>query len=129
MNGDNMMIGFLFLFLTILISRILNERATKKLTQEKKAELIDLFSQNRIYGLIIIISILALYFLVIKMNFFEVHLAFGIYTGLIVLFLIVTTFLAFRKLRSNGFPIDYINSFLITTAIKFIGIVVFLLLL
>jgi hypothetical protein len=46
---DNFMIAFVIVLVTMFVARTINEKATKKLDQGKKAELIDLFSNSRIY--------------------------------------------------------------------------------
>ncbi|MBI3233782.1 MAG: hypothetical protein HYZ42_07035, partial [Bacteroidetes bacterium] len=56
-----LLLSFFLLFLSIFIARIITEKATQALTEEKKLALIDLFSENRIYSLGIILGIFAIY--------------------------------------------------------------------
>ena len=56
---DNFIIAFIIFLVFSFASRVINENGNKKLDQEKKAALIDLFSGSRIYSLGILICIVA----------------------------------------------------------------------
>lgn len=123
------MIGFLIVLVILLVSRAMNEKALKNLTQEKKAELIDLFSKDRIYNLLALIFIIALFFANTKLNLIDSTLSFTIYMILLFAFMIITGFLAFKKLKANNYPDSYIRSFILTSSIRFVGLIVFFMLL
>jgi hypothetical protein len=59
---ENYMIGFVIVLVSSFMSRMINEKAIMKLDQLKKAELVDLFSGDRIYTLGILIVIVVLFF-------------------------------------------------------------------
>ena|SRR5687767_12310955 len=122
---DNYMIGVLVLLVCVLIARILNDRANKKLDQSKKAELIDLFSKSSAYHFGILIAILSLFYLNIKMNCIGPTLALTIYTIFFVLFFIGISYLYHKKLKDNNFPESYIRLYLLSICIRFLGIAAF----
>jgi len=122
---DNIITSVLIFLGLIFISRILNEKANKQLDDSKKAELVDLFSKNRIYNSGILITIFLSFFICNKFKLIDPDLNFGLYIGLILIFLIVSAMTSFKKLKNNNFPNSYIKSYIITTSIKFIGIIFF----
>ncbi|MBO9703183.1 MAG: hypothetical protein J7604_23415 [Sporocytophaga sp.] len=122
---DYAMIAILVMLGIMFLSRTLNENANKKLDQDKKAELVDLFSKDRIYNFGILIIIISIFFINIKLNLIDQYLNYGIYIGSVVIFMIVSTYLSFRKLKKNNFPDSYIKSYITVTTIRFLGIVIF----
>ncbi len=119
------MIAILVILGIMFLSRTLNENANKKLDQDKKAELVDLFSKDRIFNFGILIIIVLIFFINIKLNLIDPILNYGIYIGSILTFLTVSTFLSFKKLKKNNFPDSYIRSYITITTIRFLGIVIF----
>ncbi|WP_028980201.1 hypothetical protein [Sporocytophaga myxococcoides] len=122
---DYGMIAILVILGIMFLSRTLNENANKKLDQDKKAELVDLFSKDRIFNFGILIIIVLIFFINIKLNLIDPILNYGIYIGSILTFLTVSTFLSFKKLKKNNFPDSYIRSYITITTIRFLGIVIF----
>lgn len=125
---DNFTISFLGLLGCILISRAINEKAIKKLDQDKKSTLIDLFSNGSSYRLGILIGIVVLYFLSLKFNLMKPTMTYIIYIVLLLIFMIISSYGAYKKLKENNFPDSYINSYLLSTTIRFMGLIVFFLL-
>jgi hypothetical protein len=122
---DELTIGFIFILVVILISRILNVKANKMLDQEKKAELIDLFSKHQIYTLGILIVIISGYFIALKFNLLNPQVINIIYLILVFGFIIMSGALSFRKLKNNGFPDSYVKLNLAATSIRFFGLMIF----
>ncbi len=123
---DNFMPSFIIFLVLILVSRVINEKANKKLTQEKKAELIDLFSKNRITTYAFIIVIFAAYYLILEYDLFDLYISLAIYVLLLVSLLIFNARSAMVKLKTNDFPKSYIKSYVLASMIRFIAIFVFL---
>jgi hypothetical protein len=119
------MIGVILLLGINLISRLVNEKATGKLEQDKKAALVDLFSKNRIYTFGIIIGIIVLLVLNQKLKFIDFWIAYSIYIVSVLCLIIVSNYSSYKKLKENDFPEEYIKSYLISTSLRFIGIVIF----
>lgn len=119
------MIAFVLLLGLIFISLTINEKATKKLDQDKKAALIDLFSSGRIYTFGILIGIIVLFFLSMRFNLIDPLITYIIYIVSIFAFIIITSIFSYRKLKANDFPDSYIKSYLFSTSLRFIGLVIF----
>jgi hypothetical protein len=122
---DNFMIAFVLLLGLIFISRTINEKATKKLDQDKKAALIDLFSNGRIYTFGILIGIIVLFFLSMRFNLIDPLITYIIYIVSLFTFIIITSIFSYKKLKANDFPDTYIKSYLLSTSLRFIGLVIF----
>lgn len=123
---DNFIIAFIIFLSSSFIARTMNEKSLKKLNQDQKAELLDLFSSERIYQFGILILIVILFLLNIKLNFVNQTVAYVIYIFLLISFVIITSVLAYKKLKKFNFPQDYIKTYITTTAIRFIGLILFL---
>ena len=122
---DNFMISFMVLLVFIFGTRIISEKANKKLSVEKKAELIDLFSNTRTRTFGLIILIIGLYFLALKFQILPPSLTMALYLILLLAFIGYNTVAAQRKLKENDFPDEFIKSYLLTSTLRFIGILIF----
>src|SRR6267154_2918382 len=123
MHMDNFMIAFVLLLVFMFVSRSMNEKANKKLDQAKKAELIDLFSKDRIWTFGTLIVIISLFFISIRFDLVDPVISYVAYVVLIFAFIVVTGISSYRKLKRNGFPDSYIQSYLITTSLRVVGLV------
>lgn len=123
---EKFMFAVVAMLVLILVSRWLNERAMKKLSVEEKARLIDLFSSQRVWNFGLIILMLVGYYTVIVMKLVEQELGLSIY------FVVLLGFMIFSALRSRsllinaGFDEAYQHSFLISTGLRLLSILVFL---
>lgn len=122
---DGFMIAFLFFLGTIFLSRWLSDRANKALDQQKKAELVDLFSNTRLASFGILAVIILVFFGSIKFQWVDPFVSYLLYTVAIVTFLVISSLQSVRKLRSANFPEAFIRSFLLSTLVRFIGLIVF----
>ena len=122
---DNLLIGYLFLFAVIFITKILNDKANKKLDADKKAELIDLFSTSKYYSYGILFGILLLFFLNIKLHYID------LVTSMILLFififfqLFISGYTYYHKLKKRHFPEEYITLFITTIIVRSAGLGIF----
>ena len=123
------MIAFLLILGLFFTSRAMNEKATKKLDQDKKAALIDLFSESRISTFGILIGIIIFFFISLEFKLLNPLLTYVIYIIMICAFLIITSYLSYKKLKENNFPDFYIKYYILSTSIRFVGLVIFFLLL
>jgi hypothetical protein len=126
---DNHMLAF-FVFITcLLLSRIVNTNAIKKLEMDKKAALVDVFSKNTFLTIGILIAIFAFYFLSINYELFDLFWTNVIYLTALVIYMLVMALYAFRKLKENDFPDFYIRAYILSTTLRFLGLGLFLVLL
>lgn len=122
---DNFMIAFILLLGSILIAQFVNEKAIKNLDQLKKAELTDLFSKNRIYTMVILICIITIFFISLRFQLIDPFISTIVYIIAIFCFLVINGYLSYKKLKENAFPDSYIKSYLLSTTIRFLGLVIF----
>ena len=104
------------------ISRVISERALKRLTTEEKAKLLDAFSGYRIFNMVIVLS---LFFLVLAGDRFLPQLRTKLWPAFMVLLalvLVTMSSLSYRKLKNLNMPAAYIKSFLLSTGVQYIGL-------
>ena len=106
-------------------SRLIQDSANRKLENDKKALLVDLFSKNRTALLGSLFLIIGLFLLNTQYGWIDDGLAFFAYISLILLFITITSINAYGKLKVNAFPMNYIRAFLIATAIRVLGMMAF----
>lgn len=121
---ENLTIYFIIFFVTIILSRIVSERALKRLDTEEKGRLLDSFSSYRLYNTYISIGLVIAYFVVAD-YFWQGS------TTLILVFICLfftvsatITVLSYRKLKSLNMPQYYNNSFLLRVGIQYFGLAV-----
>ncbi len=123
---DHFMLAFLLLMGSIFLSRYFNDRAIQKLEQDKKAQLVDLFSSRRNYSTFILFGIVALFFAVIHFNWLDAFLTYVIYALSIIVYMVVNGYRSYQQLKQLQFPDFYIRAYLLSTFIRFASIVIFL---
>lgn len=123
---DHFMLAFLLLIGSIFLSRYVNDRAIQKLEQDKKAQLVDLFSNRRNYSTFILFGIVALFFAVIHFNWLDAFLTYVIYALSIIVYMVVNGYRSYQQLKQLQFPDFYIRAYLPSTFIRFASIVIFL---
>jgi tetratricopeptide (TPR) repeat protein len=105
----------------IMISRLIMETATKKLDSEMKVKLLDAFSDQRKYALIVGLPLLIIYLLVLK--FFPdytwaIILGFG---ACYMLYYIWKSTRNYKKVKELGVPSDYLGKYKAAIIIVFLG--------
>lgn len=119
------MIAILGMLLTALASRKINQKANEKLSEEKKAKLVDLFSKSGIYNFGVLIVILALYFGNIKFKWMALSASSFIFMVFIICFLMANAYRTYTKLKIHDFSDSYIKQNLIASAVRFLGLLFF----
>lgn len=108
----------------ILFARYLNNKAVKKLSAEKKVELIDLFSSGRMLALFFPLALMVLLYGSMKFNVIPEPYNLYIYFGLIVIYAGVRNYEMHKKLKDNDFEKGFRKEILISSAIRMLGILV-----
>lgn len=119
-------IPIIILLISILSGRIINEKSYKLLTVEKKSDLIDVFSNFRIYGFVFIILLIAMLFLFPYFNILNNFYTTIIYIFGIVIYFISMSTVSYKKLKSNDYPARFIKLYIISMLIRFAGLSLFL---
>jgi hypothetical protein len=126
---DNFIAAFILMLGLNFIAQFINNKALKKLDEENKLLLIDLFAASRINTFAVLFGIIVLFLLNLKFQMINARVSLLIYLFLLITFVIVTTSMAYKKLKANGFSDDFISSYIISTSVRFLGLIFFLLLL
>ena len=122
---DNFMVSIMVFLVSIIVARIINDRAIKKLENDKKVELIDLFSRSSVLTYLPLILIMGLYFLVLKYQVFDFRVSLSVYMLLLLVYIAYNAKKSNEKLKSADFPASFIKSYLLATSIRFFGILLF----
>ncbi len=126
---DNFIAAFILMLGLNFIAQFINNKALKKLDEENKLLLIDLFAASRINTFAVLFGIIVLFLVNLKFQMINARVSLLIYLFLLITFVIVTTSMAYKKLKANGFNDDFIRSYIISTSVRFLGLIFFLLLL
>jgi hypothetical protein len=119
---DRYIIGTLVFLGLHFASRFISDRATKHLNQEKKAELLDLFSGTNKYSMVLLIALVLLYFLSIRNQWFDPALSYVVYVSSLLIFLLTMSYFSYKKLSTHNFPRPYIKSYLLATFLRVLGV-------
>ena len=121
---NNYIVAFMSFFATILVSRFISERAIKKLNQEQKANLIDSFSKGRVLSSVFVFILIGVYFLFLEYKVLPSFYTFLVYIILLSVYLLIMSFWYYKKLKSSGYPVAFINSYILSTVIRLIGVII-----
>lgn len=122
---DKTWIPIIFLFAMIYLSRMITEKANKKLDTEKKAELVDLFSKQRMYSILVMIVLMVGFYILTQKSFLEGFIAHIIALSLLFGYISTSNILNYRKLKQNNFPDFYLQAYMFSAAINLGGFVAF----
>jgi uncharacterized membrane protein YqjE len=113
MFTNEVILAFLAFACAVGINRILAEKALKRLSVEEKAKLLDSFSGNRIYSVVVMLVSVLVFFIVWK-TWPEYYTAL-VWTLVVILFLnsLGNGVFSYMKLKKLAIPKHYISNFLI----------------
>ncbi len=126
---DNFMVAIIVLLISSLIGRRINQKATEKIDDNQKANLVTLFSKSSIYNFAILILILGFYFANTKFQWIDQNSASLTFAVFILTFLAGTAYSTNKKLKENDFPETYVKKNLLATTVRFLGLIFFFLIL
>ncbi len=105
-----------------IASRVIGERALRRLSQEEKARLIDSFSSFRIFSAVIVLLFVVI-FLAAENYLTDLSAAIRLgFPAAIFLLLIVLSFATYKKLKSLNVSESYIRTYLITLFLQYLGL-------
>ena len=122
---DNNIIGFVVFIAAYIAGRLISERALRKLDTEQQGRLVRGFSAYRIVSLVGIVVLVILHYAA-RATLGDGPLAsMPVFVGVLVVYLLISSIYAFVKLKRLEMPDTYINQYLISTFIQYVGIFVF----
>lgn len=115
-------VALIVLIASIVVRRVLSERALKHLSSRQKAALVDAFSGQRAFGLVPPLVLLAVFFVVLKYTRISpsaVTIAYWIALLIYILFNFVYTQ---RTLKKLSLPTAYVQQFGIARSVQYVGL-------
>lgn len=122
---DKSFIGLIVFIVAWIAARILSERAIKTLTEEEQERLFTGFSRYRVVSLIGVIALVALYYILRAFSPESAFSGLPMFVLFLVLYLLASSIFGFTKLKNMKMPEGYINQYLISTLVQYVGIFVF----
>jgi hypothetical protein len=123
---ENLYLAMAVLLAGIVITRILNVRASAKLSEEKQAQLKELFAIPRILNFLIVLLIVLIFLLSSEYEWISSKLNYVLYFGLLAAFFVISAYRTINKLYRYDFPPAYVRDFIMISGVRFIGLVIFL---
>ena len=122
---NNALLGLIVFVAALLIGRWINEKALRKLDAEQSAVLVKGLSRYRMVSLAGVILFVAGYFIFRGVSGLDGTRAFTIFALVLVLYLLAGTAFVFFKLKKMKISEEYINSFLLSTAVQYVGLITY----
>jgi len=116
--------GLITLFVIMILSMILNERAMQLLRPEEKERLLDELNDQRVYfstyNLIVILLFLLL--LLLKINLYQKLIALIICILVLISLIISINVLTIKKLKKIKIPYSYIRKYRFISILKYLAL-------
>src|SRR5436190_15638704 len=111
--SNDVILAFLAFAVAVVITRLLGEKALKRLSTEEKAKLLDSFSSNRILSVILMLIFVLVFFAASKAwPQYGTTLLWGLLITLVLMSLANGIF-SYTKLKKLSIPKNYVSNFLI----------------
>lgn len=117
--------AIIVLLVAVAASRFISAKALKRLSPEKKTELIDKFTGFSAVYMIPVVVIFIAFVCVIKFTHLNPEVVSWIFYGLMLIFIVVSQVIASKKLKELHLDPSYIKSYTISRVISLSGFAVF----
>ncbi len=122
---DNSIFGLIIFIIAYIAGRLVSERALKILTDEEKGRLLQGFSKYRIFSLLGVVVLVIIHYVLLSVAPNSYFATIQVFVGALVLYLLVSSLFSFARLKKLNLPDKYINQYLLSTLIQYIGIFIF----
>lgn len=122
---ETSIIGFIAFIIAYVAGRIISERALNLLSEDEQKKLLQGFSKYKIFSLVGIILIVVIHY---GLRFFVPESSAASMPAIVtalVLYLLANTVISYKKLKNLEMPDEYINRFLFSTLIQYVGLFLF----
>lgn len=113
--------GYIAILTGLIAARIINERGYRTLSDEQKVRLMDGFSAQRVYALILLLVLIGGYFFLIRAGIDPTLLSAG-YFSLLAAYIIVLAVWNHWRLKALGMPDTYRRFFTASQAVSMLGV-------
>lgn len=119
MFTNDLIFAFIAFACAVAINRFLSEKALKRLSVEEKAKLLDSFSGNRVYSVVLMLVSVLVFFAVTKV--WPEFYSSTVWGLVVVLFLssLGNGIFSFLKLKKLSIPKHYVSNFLVRCLIYY----------
>lgn len=126
---ENFIISIIPFLILYAIGSRMEQKSRIKLNSNKREQLSEIFSRHKI--IIYLVSIIPLILVTIGILFelIEKNLGFKIYTVFVIVLLVLLRLLNSKILKLKNYPESYITSYLKSTTVIFVGLIVYIFLL
>lgn len=122
---DTSIIGFVAFIIAYIAGRIISERALKLLNENERLKLLQGFSKYRIFSLVGVIILVVMHYALQSLMPNSYVASMPVFVGVLVLYLLLSSIYAYKKLKNLEMPDNYINQFLLSTLVQYIGLFLF----
>ncbi len=122
---DFTILGLILFVVALFAGRSINERAIRKLKEKERSDLLKGLSKYRMVSLAGVIMIVAAYFVFRGFSSGDTSRAFGVFAAVLVIYMLAGTAFVFIKLKLLKISESYINNFLLSTAVQYLGLIVY----
>lgn len=113
--------GLVFMLVGMVASRIINERAYRRLTSEEKLRLMDGFSSTRAYSLIPLFIGLGAYWLLLSQSNIDRASLTIFFVAAFIAYIVLRLFLNYRMLGRLDLPDHYRSSYVLSQGVALAG--------
>lgn len=122
---NNPFLGLMCFIAALFVGRYINDRAIRKLGEEEQAKISEGLSRYRIISLAGVIAFVVGYFVYREASENEGPEVFMVFALVLVLYLMLGTAFVFIKLKRLAIDENYINNYLLSTAVQYLGLIAY----
>jgi uncharacterized membrane protein len=122
---DKSIIGFVAFIVAYIAGRFISERAIKLLSENEKGKLLQGFSKYRLFSLVGVIVLVVIHYATQALMPNSSFASFPVFVGVLVFYLLGSSIYSYKKLKDLEMPDNYINQFLFSTLIQYVGLFIF----
>ncbi len=117
--------GFVGFIVALFTGRWINERALNKLEKGQRSDLLTGLSKYRLLSLAGVIIIVVGYFVIISVAAESDKSAFPVFAGILIFYMLAGTGYVYWKLKSLKISEDYINAYMLSTSVQYVGLILY----
>lgn len=122
---DKSIFGFVFFVAAFIAGRYINERALRKLSKDEQGTLLKGFTKYRMVSFVGLIALVILHYAFRATLPNTQFSSMQIFVGVLVFYLLISNIYAFIKLKKLKMPDAFINQYLISTFVQYVGLFMF----
>lgn len=122
---NNAFLGLICFIAALFGGRYINERALRKLDKDESASLVQGLSRYRLISLAGVILFVVAYFVFRGYADSSGISAFTAFAVILVLYMLAGTAFVYLKLKRMNINENYINSYLLSTAVQYLGLIIY----